>query len=53
MRRAYLEARYNKKHCMVSKRDIDTLVPKIELLRGITERVCRERIEYYRQQAQP
>lgn len=48
-----MEVRYNKKHLMVSKRDIDTLAPKIELLRGITKRVYRERIDYYRQQVQP
>lgn len=50
LQRAYIEARYNKKKFIVSKDDIDALVPKIELLRDITERVCKERIEYYKQQ---
>ena len=35
LRRAYLEARYNKKNFIVTKADIDALVPKIELLRDI------------------
>lgn len=47
LRRAYLEARYNKKNFIVTKADIDALVPKIELLRNITERICIERINKY------
>ena len=45
LRRAYLEARYNKKNFIVTKADIDALVPKIELLRG---KACKERFNYYR-----
>lgn len=48
LRRAYLEARYNKKNFIVTKADIDALVPKIELLRDIVEKVCKERFNYYR-----
>lgn len=48
LRRAYLEARYNKKNFIVTKADIDALVPKIELLRDIVEKVCGIRINYYR-----
>ena len=47
LRRAYLEARYNKKNFIVTKADIDALVPKIELLRDITEKVCTERVAKY------
>lgn len=47
LRRAYLEARYNKKNFIVTKADIDALVPKIELLRDIVEKVCKERFKYY------
>lgn len=47
LRRAYLEARYNKKNFIVTKADIDTLVPKIELLRNIVEKVCKEQINFY------
>lgn len=47
LRRAYLEARYNKKNFIVTKADIDALVPKIELLRDIVEKVCEERIAEY------
>ena len=52
LQRAYIESRYNPEF-EISKEDIDALMPKIELLRDITEKVCSERIEYYRQQAQP
>ena len=47
LRRAYLEARYNKKNFIVTKADIDALVPKIELLRDIVEKVCEEQIVRY------
>lgn len=47
LRRAYLEARYNKKNFIVTKEDIDALIPKIEQLRNIVEKVCTERIVYY------
>lgn len=47
LRRAYLEARYNKKNFIVTKVDIDALVPKIELLRNIVEKVCEEQINFY------
>lgn len=47
LRRAYLEARYNKKNFIVTKADIDALVPKIELLRDIVEKACKERFKYY------
>lgn len=50
LRRAYLEARYNRKNFIVTKEDIDALVPKIELLRDIVEKVCKERFDYYDQQ---
>lgn len=50
LRRAYLEARYNKKNFIVTKADIDALVPKIELLRDIVEKVCKERIAEYGRQ---
>ena len=43
---AYVQARYNK-NFVVTKSDIDALIPKIELLRDIVQSVCRERIEYY------
>ena len=50
LRRAYLEARYNKKNFIVTKADIDALAPKIEQLRDIVEKVCKERINYYSQE---
>lgn len=43
---AYVQARYNK-HFIVTKEDIDTLLPRIERLRDITEKVCRKQIEGY------
>lgn len=51
LQRAYIEARYNKKNFIVTKADIDALIPKIELLRDIVEKVCKERISYYEQQS--
>ena len=47
---AYIEGRYNPKF-VVTKEDIDALMPKVELLREITQRICKERIEFYAQQA--
>ena len=46
---AYVQARYNKDF-VVTKVDIDALIPKIELLRDIVEKVCKGRISYYEQQ---
>ena len=48
LQRAYVEARYNDDF-VVTKEDIDALVPKIELLRDIVKKVCRERLTYYDQ----
>ncbi len=47
LQRAYIEARYNKKNFIVTKADIEALTPKVELLRDITEKVCRDRIAEY------
>lgn len=47
LQRAYIEARYNKKNFAVTQADIDALIPRIELLRDIVEKVCRERIDEY------
>jgi len=46
LKRAYVEARYNPDF-VVNKEDIDALVPKIELLRDITQRICEEKIKEY------
>ncbi len=43
---AYVQARYNK-NFLVTRADIDALIPRIELLQGITQKVCRERIDEY------
>jgi len=45
---AYVEARYNTKF-IVTKEDIETLVPKVELLRDITKHICEQKIEEYGQ----
>ena len=44
--KAYVEARYND-NFVVTKEEIDALVPKIELLKQTVERVCKERFDYY------
>jgi len=51
LQRAYIEARYNKKNFAVTKADIDALIPKVELLRDIVEKVCKEQISYYKQKS--
>lgn len=43
---AYVEARYNAKF-LVTKEDIDTLIPKIELLQNITKTICEKKIREY------
>ncbi len=46
LQRAYIESRYNPDF-EITKEDIDALFPKVEQLRSIVERTCRERIAYY------
>ena len=43
----YDEEKQALKNFIVTKADIDALVPKIELLRDIVEKVCKERIAEY------
>jgi HEPN domain-containing protein/predicted nucleotidyltransferase len=43
---AYVEARYNPDF-VVTKEDIDALIPKVEKLGEITKRICEERIKEY------
>ena len=46
LKAAYVEARYNP-YFVVTKEDIDTLIPKVELLRDITKRICEAKIKEY------
>lgn len=46
LQRAYVESRYNPDF-EITKEDIDALLPKVEHLRDIVERVCTEQIAYY------
>lgn len=50
LQRAYIESRYNPDF-EITKEDIDALIPKVEQLRDIVEKVCRERIAYYGSQS--
>lgn len=43
---AYVNGRYDPDF-VVTKEDIDSLVPKVELLRDITKRICEEKIREY------
>jgi len=43
---AYVDARYNP-HFVVTKEDVETLMPKVKLLRDITKRICEEQIKEY------
>ncbi|KKB60122.1 HEPN domain-containing protein [Parabacteroides goldsteinii] len=46
LKAAYVDARYNP-HFVVTKKDIDQLTPKVELLRDITKRICESKIKEY------
>ncbi len=50
LQRAYIESRYNSEF-EITKEDIDALVPKVEMLRDIVEKVCREQLDYYASQS--
>ena len=43
---AYVNGRYDPDF-VVTKEDIDSLIPKVELLRDITKRICEEKIREY------
>ncbi len=45
---AYVQARYNPQF-KVTKEDIDILIPKVELLKSITEKISLERLNEYQQ----
>ena len=49
LQRAYVESRYNPDF-EITKEDIDALLPKVEHLRDIVEKVCTAQIGYYGQQ---
>lgn len=46
LKSAYVDSRYNP-NFVVTKENIDALIPKVELLRNITEKICKERIRSY------
>lgn len=48
LKAAYIEARYNSKF-LVTKEDIEALIPKVELLRDITRCICEKKTEEYGQ----
>ena len=48
LRSAYVEARYTDDF-VVTKEDIDALMPKVELLRDVVENVCRKQFDYCKQ----
>lgn len=45
---AYVQARYNP-HFLVTKEDIETLIPRVEMLRDITRESCERKIAEYEQ----
>jgi hypothetical protein len=51
LERAYVESRYNPDF-EITKEDLDALLPKVEHLRDIVERVCTAQIDYYAQQSE-
>lgn len=50
LKAAYVEARYTP-YFVVTKEDIDALIPKVELLRDITKRICEAKIKEYGEQS--
>ena len=46
LQRSYIESRYNPDF-EITKADVEALVPKVERLRDIVEKVCREQIAFY------
>lgn len=44
---SYVEGRYNHDF-EVTKADIDALIPKVELLRDITQQICEQKIQEYK-----
>lgn len=48
LEKAYVQARYNPQF-IVKKEDIKSLIPKVELLRSITLKVCQDKIKEYGQ----
>lgn len=47
LRRAYVDARYEKGYS-ITKEELAWLAERVRMLQGITEEVCRKRIEQYR-----
>ena len=43
---AYVNGRYDPDF-VVTKEDMDALIPKVELLRDITKRICEEKVGEY------
>ncbi len=50
LQRAYVESRYNPDF-EITREDIDALLPKVERLRKLVERVCTAQIAYYAEQS--
>jgi len=48
--KAYVQARYNP-NFIVTKEDIDILLPKVELIRDITEDVCKQQLLFFEKEA--
>lgn len=46
LKAAYVDARYSP-HFLVTKEDIDALIPKVKLLRDITKQICERRMREY------
>lgn len=46
LQRSYIESRYNPDF-EITKTDIEALVPKVEYLHDIVEKICREQIAFY------
>ena len=47
LKKAYIDARYEKSY-KIEKEELEYLGGRVALLRDLTERICRERIESFR-----
>jgi hypothetical protein len=43
LRKGYVEARYDKKY-EITKAETETLIHRIKIMQGITEKICKEKI---------
>lgn len=51
LKRAYIEARYYR-HFVVTKEELEYMIGRIELMKELTERICKEKLAWYGEMAE-